>query len=1214
MRLVIDLQGAQGSSYARGIGRYSRELAYAMAAAPRGHEVIIALNAVLAEPAAELAARFADLLPRENIRLWHPPPNVATALQTPLRGIAETIRAQFLASLQPDLVHMTSLYEGLGDDVITLQPPRLQRLPVVATCYDLIPLVRHNEYFGDAGPLSQAAIWYYRCAHEMAMSDGLLAISEFSRGEAIRHLSFDPEKIFDIQSGISPDFRPVRLGAAERAALLRRYGLRGDFILFLGAGDIRKNEAGLIAAYARLPPGLRDSHQLLIVGKMDPAAFYETARSLEVPADDFVIAPFVPEGDLNALYSACTLFVFPSLHEGFGLPVAEAMACGAPVIASNTTSLPEVIGRDDATFDPRDPDAIADCMREVLENPALRQDLAQWGPIQAARFTWPSSAARAWNALEAIHAARQEKDRPRRHALLSVRPSLAFVSPFPPQASGVADYSHDLVFVLARHYDITLVSEAEIAEPRLAGAFTLLRPEEFLAAAGGFDRVIYQIGNSEFHHFQLETLLAQCPGVVVLHDTFLSDYANWRAHTQGDPNKFLTTLLHSHGYPALRYEAVHGYEAARAKYPCNLAVLQAAIGVIQHSVHATEILQHFYGEQACRSIEIIPLLRVARPERERQFARALLELDPDAFILCSFGGVHATKCPDVITQAWRRAGLAGKLVFVGGAPPDLMEELNDAAAGIFCTGRVTAEDYELWLAAADLAVQWRTGSRGESSAAIADVLISGLPLIFNRHGSAAELPEHVGLGLPDEAGADALAQAILTLHDDPDRRRALSAAGQAYALRGLAPDLAAKRYYEAIEQAYARPLDATAAMRFGRELRVAAALPHGPAEIAKSLTRSFCAPWRTGGMPRLLIDISELADPGPALGFRQVLRELGRRVLEASPKPYRGVAIRAGHGLIVETFAEPLRMLGHPPLALAECPLDAGQGDILICTDQNAALTGMEFAELRRLQLGGTRIILIVHELQSIGPNAAWYARMLGIADGVACTSNAAAQTLLAWLNENQPRRGKLPVGIFPLGADAVWEEIAEPEAAEEAQIPPNPSLPTILLAGATLPEELAQVLQAFELLWRDDVRLGLTIIGDPAGLPVRLETSPEWNKRLHWQADDAEPALRRLYRTGAGLLAASHAGGSLPILNAAAACLPILARDLPASREIAGGHARYFMGDSAEALAAALRDWQAAAFAPSPAGLELPSWDESYRRLCTLILEESWPILWRPD
>jgi glycosyltransferase involved in cell wall biosynthesis len=145
MRLVIDIQGAQGSSHARGIGRYSRELAMAMVRDPRGHDVIIALSGAWPDTAEQLIAVFANILPRRQIRMWHPPAGTATLRNSPLRGVAEGVRAQFLASLGPDLLHVCSLFEGLGDDTITWLPPRLERLPMVATCYDLIPLIRHAD-------------------------------------------------------------------------------------------------------------------------------------------------------------------------------------------------------------------------------------------------------------------------------------------------------------------------------------------------------------------------------------------------------------------------------------------------------------------------------------------------------------------------------------------------------------------------------------------------------------------------------------------------------------------------------------------------------------------------------------------------------------------------------------------------------------------------------------------------------------------------------------------------------------------------------------------------------------------------------------------------------------------------------------------------------------------------------------------------------------
>lgn len=1232
MRLVIDLQGGQGSSRARGIGRFSRELALAMAREPRGHECIIALSGAMADAAEELMGSFDGVLPRAQIKLWHPPRGTAALAASPLRPFAETLRAQFLASLRPDLVHVTSLFEGLGDDVLSLQPAELERLPVVATCYDLIPLIRHEAYFGPPGPISDGARWYYRCAQEMALSEGLLAISESSRQEAIRHLPFAPERIFNVQAGISPAFRPVTLTAEARAALLRRYGLREGFILFLGAGDIRKNEAGLIAAYGRLPPALRQRHQLLIVGKMAPKALRKLATRLDIPFERFVILPFVEEGDLTALYATCALFVFPSLHEGFGLPVAEAMACGAPTIAGNTTSLPEVIGRDDATFDPNDPDAIAACMRRVLENPAFRAELAAYGPGQAGRFTWQSSAARAWDAMEAIHARREERQAPRRAAVLRPRPSLAFVSPLPPQASGIADYSRELLPSLAYHYDITVVTETPVADTRLQAGFPRLDPAEFLQESGRFERVLYQIGNSSFHRFQIEDLLPNCPGVVVLHDAYLSNYVDWLAHERGRPDDLRIALLQSHGYPALRFDTEHGRLASLAAYPCTLPVLQDSLGLIQHSYHGVDVLRRHFGAGAADAITVIPHLRTDRAVPDRAAARAMLDIPEDAFVVCSLGVVTPLKCPGLLAEAWRRSGLGGRLVFVGDAPQELRQELADPEAGIQFTGRVAREAYDAWIASADVAVQWRLGSRGESSGAVADVLIAGKPLVCNSHGSAAELPEDVALALPEDADAAALAVVLMALHDDPARRSRLGAAGRVYALRNLAPDAIAARYRDAIEAAYAGLHPASVAQRMAVQAQATVGEAGSLLAASRAIGRSFPQPWRAGGQPRLLIDISELARCDQGTGIQRVVREIGRRVLEQQPGGLRGEAVRIEAGRLRRTHAVPLRLLGHAPLTIPETPLDAGEGDVLLCIDVNAALTEEEYAELRRLRLGGMRIVLVIYDLlpmrhpelfpdEVITLIRGWYTRILAIADGVLCISRAVADELLDWLDEDASRRATaLPVGFFHLGADFATPTADAPlSAAVQAALASAGRRPTVVMTGTIEPRKgYAQALSAFEALWAAGQDIGLTIIGKQGWqmepFIARLKASPALGERLHWAPKSSDAELRALYRGGAGLLMASnHEGFGLPIIEAAQAGLPVLARDLPVFREIAGENARYFSGTEAKPLADAVAAWSAAGFTPSPEGIRPLSWDESFDQLCAAVVEDRWYRIWRP-
>jgi glycosyltransferase involved in cell wall biosynthesis len=1232
MRLVIDLQGAQGSSHARGIGRYSRELALAMAREARDHEVIIALNSAFPETAESLTASFSSILPRSQIRCWHSPQGTAALQNSPLRAFAETLRAQFLASLRPDLVHVSSMYEGLGDDIVTMLPPQLERLPMVATCYDLIPLIRHKEYFGDADATSPGARWYYRCAQEMSLCEGLLAISDSSRKEAIDHLPYAPERVFNVQAGISEKFRPVRLTPEGKAELLRRYGLRENFILFLGAGDIRKNEAGLIAAYARLPQALQARHQLLIVGKMEQSHLRRTAEQLRVPVESFVIIPFVPEEDLNALYSSCGVFVFPSVHEGFGLPVAEAMACGAPTIASNTTSLPEVVGREDATFDPSDPSSIAACMQRVLENPAFREELAAYGPVQAGRFTWQSSAHRAWDALETIRANRLEKEKPRPASVLLPRPRLALVSPLPPQPSGIADYSRELLPSLARHYDITLVSEVETDDIRLAAAFPRLDPASFLREAGKFDRVLYQVGNSYYHRFQTEELLPNCPGMVVLHDAFLSDYMNWLAHERGDLDSFRATLLRSHGYPALRYDAEKGREAALKRFPCSLPVLQASVGVIQHSQHGVEVLRQHFGEAATRDIAIIPHLRIGRALPSRAEARAALGLAADEFVLCSFGGVTVLKCPTLLAEAWRKAHVPGRLVFAGGAEPGLRRALDDATAGISCTGRLTREQYDLWLAAADIAVQWRSGSRGESSGAVADTLMAGLPTIVNRHGAAAELPEDVVLGLPDDADAAALASAIRALHDDGARRAALASAGRAYVRHHLAPETVALRYRDAIEQAYEASRPAVMGQRMQPQVQSLASLPGGLLAASQSLGRSFDQPWRGGGHPRLMVDVSELARRDGASGVQRVVREIGRRVLEEPPTGYRGEALRAHGGRVRQTFEAPLRFLHHKPLALPETAIDAGPGDILICPDINAEMTAQEYAEFRRLRLQGARIVLVVHDLLAmshpeffpadvIALVRDWYARMLAIVDGVACVSRAVADDVVAWLDEAPGRRTTpLPIGAFHLGADFKPADLTDTISAPvQTALDAARQRPIVVMAGTVEPRKgHAQALAAFQALWDAGEDIGLTIIGKLGwkmeAFAERLRNSPHLGGRLHWLSGCSDAELQRIYAAGSGLLMASHHEGfGLPLIEAAHARLPVLARDIPVFREIAGEHAAYFTGDSPGDLADALRAWSASGFTPRSEGIKAQNWDASYKQLCDLIFQDKWHTIWQP-
>ena len=314
----------------------------------------------------------------------------------------------------------------------------------------------------------------------------------------------------------------------------------------------------------------------------------------------------VPDEDLRLLYSNCSVFVFPSLHEGFGLPILEAMICGAPVIGSNCTSIPEIIDRSDALFDPKRPEEIADRMAAVLSNAELRQSLKAWGSERAKAFTWEACARKALEAFEALHERRNATSTVTVSRGTEHRPLLAFVSPLPPEQTGIADYSAKLLPSFARHYEIVcIVDQPEVTDAWITAEFPVRNVLWFEENAGRFERVLYQLGNSLSCKHMFE-MIERYPGVVVLHDFYLGEVLNWMAHSGYASGGFTKALYDSHGFSALEKDRLNGREASIRAFPCNAYVLEASIGVITLSEDVAELARKWYGERALPPIRPLP--------------------------------------------------------------------------------------------------------------------------------------------------------------------------------------------------------------------------------------------------------------------------------------------------------------------------------------------------------------------------------------------------------------------------------------------------------------------------------------------------------------------------------------------------------------------------------------------------------------------------------
>lgn len=400
MRIVVDMQAMQTGSRFRGIGRYARELTKALVRQAGDHEIILALNGHFRDTIEQIRADFADLIPQRNIRVWYAPGPVGYVHDSHRgrRKVNEVVREYFLLAQKPDVILLPSLFEGLGDSAVISVDRARPHVPVVSVCHDLIPLV-------DPSPAFKydriTRLWYRDRIEALRRSDLILANSDYSRGEVTDILGVESDRVVTIGAGHDPDFRCKGLSDSQRARFAESLGITKPFIMFAGSLEPSKNVANFLKALGGLPASLQEQFQIVVAGKREP----EDIRTLSTLAPNQTIRSalrvlgHVSDEVLIDLYNSCHAFVFPSKREGFGLPPLEAMACGAPVIASDRTSLPEVIGLDEALFDPDSIESMTSKIEQVLTDGAFRERLVAHGLARAASLSWDACAAKTLQAL-----------------------------------------------------------------------------------------------------------------------------------------------------------------------------------------------------------------------------------------------------------------------------------------------------------------------------------------------------------------------------------------------------------------------------------------------------------------------------------------------------------------------------------------------------------------------------------------------------------------------------------------------------------------------------------------------------------------------------------------------------------------------------------------------------------------------------------------------
>ena len=639
------------------------------------------------------------------------------------------------------------------------------RLPVAAVMYDVIP-ERYPERYLNRPPARHLSTVRTMLARTL---DGILAISSFAAETARDVMQLDDSRVVSIGAGVGEVFCPSTSSPWPALTRLMSMGVsrRRSLVVAVTGGDERKNTEGLIRAWAVLPSEIRSSHQLVVACAIGPAVM---ARWTIVADDlglrvgrDVVFTDSVTDEEIVALHRAARLAVFPSLEAGFGLPVAEAAACDCPVICSDTSSLPEVIGLDEALFNPFDVRAMAHAIEWALVDEAHRARLLLAAREARQNWTWQRTGDRALRALEEFS---QSIDRRRR------RPALRRVGVLAPSRrspSAIGAYTAEVL-------DRWKHASSNALEHLEDDSDTDLRPEagRWLSGTIGpyrhgyeFDHLVSVLGSSGFH-VSTALVAERHPTHVWLHEASLAGcYLN--AAIKSSSEEWARGFVAERSERGSEFYSLEPEDFHREGVTLLGPVLRSARSVIVSSNEAADVVRRVNPD--CPPVLVLPL---AFPEVDA------VSVAPTRRIV-SAGWLAFNKRPGVLVHLARELDV--DVDFVGPQIAVVAEHVRELARElgvserVRVSGRLDEADFNRALLTARFGLQLRTGSIGQRSAAINDLVARGVPVITNMVSADDSRPAIRSVqieGLDDRSSAQLLTPLVSELLDDDGAWRVAS--------------------------------------------------------------------------------------------------------------------------------------------------------------------------------------------------------------------------------------------------------------------------------------------------------------------------------------------------------------------------------------------------------------------------------------------------------
>lgn len=1218
MRIVIDMQGAQTESRYRGIGRYTMSFAKSIVRNRGEHEIILAVSGLFEETIESIRSDFYELLPQENIRVWHAPGPVKDSDRTneSRRKVAELLREAFLASLKPDIIHVTSLFEGYVDDAVISIGCFDLHTPVSVTLYDLIPLLNSEQYL-KPNPLYQS--YYRRKINYLNKASCCLAISEFSQQEGVEHLSSIRENIINVSTAIDDKFKQLKIDPEIKEQVLCKYRIEREYILYTGGSDERKNLNRLIQAYASLSNNLRKRFQLVLAGRIPDSIIiqlYAIGNEFGLEYEDLIITGHVPDDHLIMLYNLCYVFVFPSWHEGFGLPALEAMACGAAVIGANTTSIPEVIGLSDALFDPMNINSIAQKITDVLKNDEFRGRLRDHGVIQSKKFSWDAIAQSALN---------QWQHTINKFHFKSVESRLT---------SNLLEEVSKVVFNSGSTNTATIA--ACIAQNSICGIERqlLIDISELYQrdSATGVQRVVrsylFNLLKNPPSGFRVEPVYATQSGDYCYARSFVQ-----KLHHVGEVKiEDFQPMRYVRGDIFFGLDMQHHIQLSKIKTYKKLKEEGVVIKFMVYDLLPIQFPEYFKDSNASELHDHWLRLVVMQDE-----AICISKATADAL------GVwikdHSIPTAPNFGVRWIHMGadLDGSIPSKG-FPANSNEVITAIKQGVTFLIVSTLEPRKSQAQVIDaFDLLWQknpninlvlVGQLGWKVENLSNEILNHfefgkrlfwlrgisdeyLDLIYKNSTCliAASINEGFGLPLIEAAryGVPVIARDIPVFRE--------VAGESAFFFSGNSGTQLAQAISEWLILYEKEKIPSSGGMKWSTWKQ--------STEVLKDIL--------VGGTytrKQILVDISELIQRDARTGIQRVVRNILNEWLKNPPEGFKIEPVFAAS-------SEPYRyarrftaqFLGHNFDDLSDDLIEFAPGDLFFGLDFQPQVQAEKVDFYRHLRQQGVVVKFMVYDLLCVlqpkhfpSGSALAFSKWLNVIcqnNGVICISNTVAAELKKWIKSNSiDNTNTFDINSNPLGVDIqppmrLPDTLSECIDGEDSFIRKMKSRPSFLMVGTLEPRKgHSQVLSAFECMWSEGLQINLVIVGKCGWmvdeLVSKLRNHSEAGKNLHWLDRASDEYLDKVYAHSTCLIAASYGEGfGLPIIEAAKYKLPIICRDIEVFREVAGEHAFYFDTENAAKLAEVIKKWiklKELGKHQKSNGIPLLTWKESAEKLGQLI------------